>query len=144
MAMVQPKYVEPRPRIDNARSARSATKTRIVKVNRARYTGLVRVGAVIGITLVALMAYVMLTSNVTSMTYALAKAQHKREVLQEQTARFDERLAAMRSDDRLAAIAARLGMKDASRFAIVTLPPQEAGPPKFRVFDSIAGIFRAR
>jgi hypothetical protein len=144
MAMAQPKYVEARPRISNPRRAQSATKSRIVKSNRARYTGLLRVGAVIGITLVALMAYVMLTSNVTSMTYALAKAQHKRTLLQEQTARLDERLAIMRSDDRLAAIAAKIGMNAPQLFVVVQLAPPQTVARQYPVLDSIAGVFHAR
>ena len=144
MAMAQPKYVEPAPRISNPRRARTATSNRIVSNNRARYTSLLRVGAVLGITLAALMSYVMLTSNVTQMTYALSKAQHKREVLQEQTTRLDEQLATLQSDDRLAGIAAKLGMKDPQQFALVKLQPGGAAKSKFPVFDSIAGIFGGR
>lgn len=142
MAMVQPKYVE-QPRISNPRRARAATRTRKVKSHRARYESLVRVGVVLGIVLIGLMSYVMLVSNITSTTYALEKAQHKRELLQEETARLDERLATMRSNDRLAAIASKLQMKEPQLFAVIQLAPTEAAKSKYPVFDSIASLFGA-
>jgi len=141
MAMAQPKYAE-QPRINNPRRARTATHTRIVKHHRARYEGIVRVGAVLGIVLVGLLAYVMLISNITSTNYALDRAQHQRALLQEQTAHLDERLASMRSDDRLASIAAKLGMRQPLTFAVVQLP-SEARPSRFPVLDSIASLFGA-
>ena len=141
MAMAQPKYAE-QPRITNPRRARTATHTRIVKNQRARYESLVRVGAVLGIVLVGLLSYVMLISNITSTNYALDKAQHQRALLQEQTAHLDERLATMRSDDRLASIAAKLGMHQPLTFAVVQLPPA-ARQSHFPVLDSIASLFGA-
>ena len=151
MAMAQPdpstslRYArDDSKRITNPRRARTATKNRIVQNNRARYTGLMRVGMVLGITLAALMSYVMLTSNMTQLTYSLAKAQHQREQLQEQTVRLDEQLATLQSDDRLAGIAAKLGMKDPQQFALVKLQLGGAAKSKFPVFDSIAGIFGSR
>jgi len=142
MAMVQPKYVE-QPRITNPRRARTATHSRIVKNHRARYEGIVRVGAVLGIVLAGLLAYVMLISNITSTSYALAKAQHQREILQEQTARLDEQLAKMHSDERLAGIASKLGMKEAQTFAVIQLSPPLASAPRYPMFDSIASLFGA-
>jgi uncharacterized membrane protein YgcG len=55
----------------------------------------------------------------------MAKAQRERAELQAETARLDDRLAALRSDDRLASVAARLHMHDPQQFAIVTLPAPE-------------------
>lgn len=139
MAMAQPKYAETPARIRNPRSARTATQTRIVKNNRARYGGLLRVSAAIGSVLVALLAYVMLISNVTSLSYAVAKAQQQRTALQEETARLDDRLSTLESDDRLARVAAKLGMKDPQSFAVVQLePPSRVASSHFPVFDSIA------
>ena len=142
MAVAQPKYdTGARPRIANPRTARNATQRRIVKNSRARYRSLVRVAAVLGLVLVGLMAYVMLTSNMTSLTYSLARAQSQKEALLAETARLDDKIATMRSDERLAAIARKLNMRDAQLFAVVHLdaPPNET--TKFPVFDSIAGWF---
>jgi len=138
--MAQPQYTE-QPRITNPRRARTATHSRIVKNHRARYESIVRVGAVLGIVLVGLLAYVMLVSNITSASYALAKAQHQREALLEQTSRLDEQLAKMHSDDRLAGIAAKLGMKQAQTFAVIQLDAPVAKASSYPVLDSIAGLF---
>lgn len=142
MALAQPRYApHSKPRIENPRTARNATQTRIAKSARARYGGLLRVGAVLGLVLAGLMAYVMLTSNITSLTYSVAKAHEQRDKLLTQTARLDDRIAALRSDDRLATIARKLGMHDAQLFAVVKLPPSQGHHSGFPVFDSIAGWF---
>ena len=41
----------------------------------------------------------------------MARAAAQREALQEETMRLDDQIAALRSDDRLAELAARLGMR---------------------------------
>ena len=110
--MVAPRLVERPPRLRNPRTVRAATQRRIVRKSRARYTGVGRVfTGLIGV-LVLLMGYVVLTSSLTGLSYAVATARADREALQEETMRLDDRIAALRSDDRLAAIAARLGMRE--------------------------------
>lgn len=142
MALAQPAYApQPKPRIPNPRTARNATQKRIVKSNRARYGSLVRVGAVLALVLTGLMAYVMLTSNVTSLTYSVAKAHHKRDILQMQTARLDDQIATARSDERLAAMARKLKMTDPQLFAVVKLAPEQMSSSHLAVIDSIAGWF---
>jgi cell division protein FtsL len=105
------------------RTAKHATQRRISRKERARYIGLVRFFGVFAVALSLVMIYVMMTARLTSLNYAVAKAQHERATLQAETARLDDRLAALRSDDRLASVAARLHMRDPQQFAIVTLPP---------------------
>ena len=140
--MIQPQVFHERQRIRNPRSARTATKTRIVRNSRARYVGIIRVCSGLGLLLFAFLGYVMLTSNVTSLTYAVARAHHQREALQEETARLDDRIAALRSQERLAAIAAKLGMHESQQFALVTLgAPPVARANAFPVLSSIAGWF---
>lgn len=140
--MIQPRQLETQPRIRNPRRAKSATKTRIVHNSRARYTSIVRVCAVLGVVLASLMGYVMLTSNMTSLTYAVAKAHHDREALQEQTARLDDQLAALRSDERLAKVASKLHMHEAQQFAVIKLTPVVADDStRIPVLSSIAGWF---
>lgn len=140
--MIQPQFFDERARIRNPRSARTATKTRIVRNSRARYVGLLRVCAVLGIVLVSLLGYVMLMSNMTSLTYSVAKAHHHRETLQEETARLDDRIAALRSEDRLASLAARLGMRESQQFALVKLGvPAVAHAEGLPMLSTIAGWF---
>ena len=142
MALAQPAYApQPKPRIPNPRTARNATQKRIVKTHRARYGALVRVGAVLALVLTGLMAYVMLTSNVTSLTYAVAKAHHQRDLLTQQTARLDDQIATARSDERLAAMARKLKMSDPQFFALVHLTPTETASSHFAVIDTIASWF---
>jgi transposase len=143
MAMAQPKPQVDRPRIRNPRSARTATQTRIVKNTRARYDSIVRIVACIVLTLVGVMTYLGLHSNATSLSYQLAKAQHRRDALQEQTARLDDRIAQMTSEERLAAIAAKLHMRDAQTFAVVRIEPPPVVASRFPVLDSIAAWFGA-
>jgi uncharacterized glyoxalase superfamily metalloenzyme YdcJ len=142
MAMAQPKPQQ-EPRIRNPRSARTATQTRIVKNTRARYGSIVRIVAGLAITLAGVMTYLGLLSNATTLSYALAKAQHKRDALQEQTSRLDDRIAQMSSEERLAAIATKLHMRDPQTFAIVRMEPPPVVASHFPVFDSIAAWFGA-
>ena len=140
--MVNPRQLEAEPRIRNPRSARTATETRIVRNGRARYASIVRVSAVLGVVLAMLMGYVMLTSNITSMTYTLADAREQRDALQEQTSRLDDRLADLRSEERLASIARQLHMHEPQQFALVTLDRPvvaQANDPHLPAFFSLAG-----
>jgi hypothetical protein len=130
-------------RIPNPRSSRAATTSRIAKTERDRYTGIVRVTIGLGSLLALLMVYVMLTSNLTGLTYAVSKAQHQRAALQEDSQRLDDQIAALRSDDRLSGLAARLGMHEPQRFALVKLgtPAVADARPHLAVLSSLAGFF---
>lgn len=110
------------PRIRNVRSNRNAAQRRRERATRSRYVGLRRFCGVLAIVVTAVMLYVMLVSRLTGMSYAVAKLERQRAVLEVQTARMEDELAALRSDDRLAQIAAALRMRDPSQFAIVALP----------------------
>ena len=139
--MVHPRLLERPKRIANPRTARAATHRRIDKKSRARYAGLLRVSGVLFIVLAFLMAYVVLTSSLTGLAYAVASARHERAELQAETMRLDDRIAALRSDDRLAALAARLGMTEPQQFAVVTLPRASARKENVAAFSSLAGLF---
>jgi hypothetical protein len=144
MALAAPQYqpAQPHPRIANPRRARTATEVRIAKNSRARYNGLFRVAAGLGGIMFGLLFYVMLTSNVTSLNYSLANAQEKEQHLQEQTARLDDRLLRMTSDDRLARIAAQLNMHPSLEIAVVHIgPPSNIANARFPVLDKIAAWF---
>lgn len=92
------------------------------------------------------MLYVMLTARLTSLNYAVAKAEHERSTLQAQTARLDDELASLKSDDRLAKVAAQLHMEDPTQFAMVSLPAPVHEPSRSRLafFAGLAGLFGAK
>ncbi|MDQ2680347.1 MAG: hypothetical protein M3Y21_04910 [Candidatus Eremiobacteraeota bacterium] len=129
-------------RIQNVRTAKAATQRRQTHSARMRYAGLAKFSiALIGVAAL-MMIYVMLVSNLTSLNYSVAKADHERSVLQAQTARLDDQLGKLRSDDRLAAIAAQLGMRDPAQFAIVTLPTVRydgKGHGRLALLSTVAG-----
>ena len=141
--MVQPRFFEKSSRIAKPRTVRAATQRRIVRNSRARYTSFARVFGALICVLVLLMGYVVLTSSLTGLSYAVAKARAEREALQEETMRLDDRISALRSDDRLAVLAARLGMREPQRLAVVRIAPPPAAKPgsRFPVLSSLAGFF---
>ncbi len=97
----------------------------------AHYGSSVRVLSIVALVLAPVMVYVMLTSNLTSLNYALANAEGQRTVLQQDVQRLDDQIAHLESRERLSQVAAQLGMRDPARFEIVTLAPpphdEEAG-----------------
>jgi cell division protein FtsL len=141
--MVQPQFHHARHRITNPRSVRAATQRRIVRKARNRYLGVSRTFSVVMVVLMLLMSYVVLTSTLTGLSYAVATARAHREALQEESMRLDDRIAALRSDDRLLQLATRLGMREPQRFAVIRIaPPQIArARPAFPVLSSLAGFF---
>ena len=109
--MIASRSFERSSHVANPRTVRNATARRKIRASRARYTTLVRVFAVLLCVLAFVMGYVVLTSSLTGLSYAVARASSQREALQEETIRLDDQIAALRSDDRLAVLAARLGMR---------------------------------
>jgi cell division protein FtsL len=128
------------------RTARQATEQRVQRKARARYSGLLQFCAALGVALFGVMLYVTLTARLTSLNYAVAKAQIERTALQAQTARLDDELAQLKSDDRLARVAAKLHMQDPQQFAQVSLPApvREQAPSRLAFFAGLAGIFGAK
>jgi hypothetical protein len=129
-------------RVRNPRVARAATQRRILHKSRARYSNITRVSAAIGGLLFLFMIYVLLTSTLTGLSYAVAKAEHQRESVLEETMRLDDGIAALRSDDRLSALAVRLKMDEPQRFAVIRLsrPPVVPDRPHVAVLSSLAGF----
>jgi hypothetical protein len=97
----------------------------------------------IGVLLTVFMLYVVLTSSLTGMSYAVAHARHQREVLLEETMRLDDRIAALESDQRLAVLAGRLGMQDPQHVALLRLHRTQNADdrPRVAVLSSLAGMF---
>lgn len=121
--MVAQERLHARPRIPNVRTARNATERRRTHSARTRHATLAKFCLCLSIVFIMVMGYVMLMANLTSMNYAIARAERQRAVLVDQTARLDDRVAALRSQERLSRVAAQLGMRDAQQFAIVSLAP---------------------
>ncbi|MBV8118299.1 MAG: hypothetical protein JOY69_04350 [Candidatus Eremiobacteraeota bacterium] len=140
--MVPARKLERPIRVRNPRIARAATLRRIRHKSRARYSSITRVGAAIGGLLFLFMIYVLLTSMLTGLSYAVAKAEHQRENVLEETMRLDDRIAALRSDDRLSVLAMRLKMAEPQRFAVVRLsrPPVALEHPHVAMLSSLAGF----
>ncbi len=137
------------PRIQSpqrVRTAKNATQRRISHKGRARYRNIAQFTAGLAIALVLLMGYVTATAHLTSLNYSYAKAQQQRAALQAQTARLEEQLAALRSDDRLSAIATRLHMQDPQQFALVTLPAPVRGEDRSHLafLSGLASFFGAK
>ncbi|HKU80526.1 MAG TPA: hypothetical protein VJP76_00045 [Candidatus Tumulicola sp.] len=142
--MIHPRPIAAPVRLKNPRTARAATQRRIVHKSRARYSSVARLGLGILALLIFFMSYVVLTSSLTGTSYALSRAHDRREALLEETMRLDDRIAALRSDDRLSSIAAKLGMRDPQRVALVKLNvPHAVDRTHVAVLSSLAGFFLA-
>jgi hypothetical protein len=141
--VIAPRIFEKPSHLGRPRSVRAATQRRLGRKSRARYAGVTRVFATLSCVLFLLMIYVLLTSTLTGLSYAVGKARAQREALQEETMRLDDRIAALRSDDRLSALAARLGMRDPQQFAVVRVEaPQVARTgARLTLLSSLAGFF---
>jgi uncharacterized membrane protein YgcG len=90
------------------------------------------------------MFYVMLMANLTSLNYAVSRADRQRASLQAETARLEDRLAALRSDDRLSKMATQLRMREPAQFAMVTLPPAQPQGRSRLFLSSLASWFGAK
>jgi hypothetical protein len=141
--VIQPNVLERQVRVPNPRTARAATQRRKVSNSRARYTSIVRVTVGLIAALSLLMAYVVLTSNLTGLNYAVDAATQQRDALLADTARLDTQLAQQRGDERLAQIAAKLGMHEPARVSVVRLAPPATQQRHFGFpgFASIASLF---
>jgi cell division protein FtsL len=120
-----PSQREPRRQV----GARDASRRRVRRSRLRGYRMLGRIAAVLGIVLVCTISYVMLMANLTSLNYALARETEHKLSLQDETARLEDQIAHLRSRDRLADVAARLGMHDPKVFAVVELPRPVSSPP---------------
>jgi cell division protein FtsL len=130
----------------NVRSAKHATQRRVSRAARGRYAGLLRFCGVLAVGLTLLMIYVTLTARLTSLNYAVARAERERAQLQAETARLDDQVASLRSDDRLARVAAQLHMSDPQQFALVKLPPplRQEDSSHLAFLSGLANLFSAK
>ncbi len=126
--MIAFKAIPPEPHPRHVERGRSATRRRLRHAHRRSYVAFFRVGAVVALFVVPLMLYVMLTANLTSLNYKLARVELQKLALQAETMRQDDRIAKLESRERLAALAARLKMHDPQMYAVISLPPAPSAP----------------
>ena len=144
--MIAQRIIAP-PRPGNLRSARVASHQRRNRAATMRAATLWRFFGLLTVVLTLLIGYVMLISNLTGLDYAVAHAERQRVALQDETARLDDRIALLRSQERLAAIAAEFGMKDAQQYAIVNVPPerkQSAPRPRLAWLSTFSSLGTTR
>ncbi|MGD0474192.1 MAG: hypothetical protein ABSB70_13415 [Candidatus Velthaea sp.] len=129
--MIALKAIPPEPHPRHVERGRSATRRRLRRAHRRNYVAFFRVGAVAALFVVPLMFYVMLTANLTSLNYKLARVELQKLALQTETLRQDDRIAKLESRERLAALAAQLKMRDPQTYAVIGLPrTQTAAAPR--------------
>jgi ABC-type Fe3+ transport system permease subunit len=123
-----PYEYETRPRV-GTRSGRTAAHRRRGRTKRRRYAVLGRIVAVTSGFTTCIAMYLGLMANVTWMNYELGKSEHEKRSLLEISARLDDRIARMESRERLAKLAAHLGMHEPQTFASVALPVERQPAP---------------
>jgi cell division protein FtsL len=119
--VIAPKALPQEPRRSVER-ARSASKRRQRRAKTRGYSGFARVLGFVAVVAVPVLIYVMLTANLTSLNYSLARGEHEKAMLQEESMRLDDRIAHLSSRERLAALAAQMKMHDPHAYAIVQIP----------------------
>jgi len=146
MALAAPRVETAKPRVANVRTAKNATQKRRAHAVRSRYATIWRFSVALAVGLILVMTYLMLTANVTSLNYAVARAERERAGLQSETMRLDDRLAQLRSDSRLARIAAKLNMRDPQQFALVKMPVRrpQSDDRHIALLSAISGWFGAK
>jgi hypothetical protein len=105
------------------RTARHASVVRRARNRRMRYRSIGRIVATLSVLTCLVLGYLALLANVTRLHYEIGKMQHRRTQLVDKTLRYDDEIAQLESSDRLAVLAAHLGMREPRAYAIVTLPP---------------------
>ncbi len=112
-------------------------RTRVARVRRRNYRWLVRILAIFLIVGAPVMGYLWLMGELTATNYAIMRTTTERSALLDRVGRLDEKLARLESPERLGAIAQRLGMREPSSYAVVTItdtaPAAVPAPPPYRV-----------
>jgi hypothetical protein len=117
--MIAPQRIVEAPRVDRPRKPVRRRARRARRVVHA--PGVVVIALVVAL-LVPLLAYVTLTANLTSLSYAIAREDRERAALVDETQRYDDRIARLESPERLASLAAQLKMHDPHVYAVIALP----------------------
>jgi cell division protein FtsL len=121
------------------RAGRTASELRHGRNRRMRYAGVRWITVITTLVTLCVIGYLALLSNVTRMHYEATRIELRRAALQEETQRLDNEIARLSSRDRLATLAARLGMKEAASFSVVNLPAPKAPSQRLSLLSSITG-----
>lgn len=128
----------PRPRM---RLAVTGPQRR-ARTSRIAHAGLLRIVLTAMAVTLCVMAYVTLTAMLTRTNYQVVRVERERVALRDETLQLEDRLARLRSRDRLAALATKLGMQEAGAYAVVEIPRPAVPAPADRglaFFPSLAG-----
>jgi cell division protein FtsL len=118
-----------------SRAGRTAAALRRGRTRRRRYETTLRIVATVGVLTMAVVFYLGLAANVMRLNYELGKMVRERSRLVDETQRLDDQIAQLQSRDRLAAVAASLGMRQADTFVAVVVPlPERPAPPRRLAF----------
>jgi ABC-type Fe3+ transport system permease subunit len=93
-----------------------------------RYAMTVRIAAIAGTLTACVVVYLALMGNVERMNYELARVDRERAALVEKSTQLDDTLARLRSRERLARVAASLGMRESTTFVSISLPADRPKP----------------
>ena len=108
----------------NVRSARGAAERRRKRSGTLRYRSIVNMLLIVSGLTLCVVVYLGLLANVTRLTYDQARLDRTHARLVDETTGLDDQIARLESRDRLAVIAARLGMRESRRFDVAVVPPQ--------------------
>jgi hypothetical protein len=128
--MIAPQRIAPQPTLEPRRleRVRHATQRRTRRTRRRLQRPVFAVVTLALAVLVPLLAYVTLTSNVTSLSFAIVRAERERTALANDAQRRDNKIARLQSPERLAALAGKLRLHDPHVYAVVRVPEPKAQP----------------
>jgi cell division protein FtsB len=110
--------------------ARHATQRRARRKRRRMHRPVLAVVTLAFAILIPLLAYVTLTANLTSLSFALTGAERERTALATETQALDDKIAGLQSPERLAALAGKLKLHDPHVYAVVPVPEPRAAQPR--------------
>ena len=125
-AVMYRRPVRKAPALTNVRAARTAAHARRKRTAALRHQTILRAAAALVAMTAVVALYLFLQDNVTRLNYDLARAGRERDKLVVRTTALDDQIARLESRDRLAAVAAGLGMHDAGSFVVATIPAATA------------------
>jgi cell division protein FtsB len=121
-----PQRTPPEPR--RLERVRHATKRRTRRSRRRLHRPVFAVVTLACIVLGAMLLYVGLQARVTSLNFALSRAERERTAVLDDTQRLEDRIARLQSPERLAALAVKLKLHDPHVYAVVRIPEPKAQP----------------
>ncbi len=119
-------YEDLTPPRTGTRSGRTAGNLRRKRSRVRGYASLVKILETASVLTLAIVVYLGLMANVTRMNYDLSRATREKTRLFDESSRMNDQIARLASRERLAHLAASLGMRQPQSFAQVTLPTQHS------------------